>query len=71
MSSNKKRLVPCPECGGLSEFSPENPFRPFCSERCKLIDLGVWASEGYKIPTPITAEDLESEDLIQNLSHDD
>ncbi len=28
----------------------ENPWRPFCSERCKLIDLGAWASEEYKVP---------------------
>jgi endogenous inhibitor of DNA gyrase (YacG/DUF329 family) len=27
----------------------ENPWRPFCSERCKLIDLGAWASEEYKV----------------------
>jgi hypothetical protein len=27
-----------------------NPYRPFCSERCKLIDLGQWATEGYRIP---------------------
>jgi endogenous inhibitor of DNA gyrase (YacG/DUF329 family) len=59
MQSEKKRLVPCPECGALSEFSPENKFRPFCSERCKMIDLGVWASGGYSIPTPITAEDID------------
>jgi len=60
MTSSKQRLVPCPECGALSEFSSSNPFRPFCSERCRLIDLGAWASEGYKIPAPITPEDLES-----------
>jgi len=31
-------------------FSPQNPSRPFCSERCKLIDLGAWASEAYRVP---------------------
>jgi uncharacterized protein len=31
-------------------FSPENPWRPFCSERCKMIDLGAWASESYRVP---------------------
>jgi endogenous inhibitor of DNA gyrase (YacG/DUF329 family) len=31
-------------------FSPENPWRPFCSERCKMIDLGAWASETYCVP---------------------
>lgn len=44
------RQVPCPLCGTLSEWRPENPWRPFCSERCKLIDLGCWASESYKVP---------------------
>jgi endogenous inhibitor of DNA gyrase (YacG/DUF329 family) len=32
------------------EWTPENRFRPFCSERCKLIDLGQWANEGYRVP---------------------
>jgi endogenous inhibitor of DNA gyrase (YacG/DUF329 family) len=62
-SVEKKRLVPCPECGELSEFSPCNAFRPFCSERCKMIDLGIWASEGYRIETPIIADDLDTEGL--------
>ncbi len=42
--------VPCPTCGNPALFSPKNPFRPFCSERCKLIDLGEWAKEDYRIP---------------------
>ncbi|MFM7122265.1 MAG: DNA gyrase inhibitor YacG [Fluviibacter sp.] len=42
--------VPCPHCGALSQFSPENKWRPFCSERCKMIDLGAWANESYRIP---------------------
>lgn len=62
-SSPKIRLVPCPECGTLSEFSPSNQFRPFCSERCKMIDLGIWASEGYRIETPIIADDLDADEL--------
>ncbi len=43
------RKVRCPQCGAESPYSPENPWRPFCSERCKQIDLGAWASESYKI----------------------
>ena len=42
------REVPCPRCGTRREWSG-NPFRPFCSERCKLIDLGDWASERYRV----------------------
>lgn len=41
---------PCPRCGQPS-FWTDNPFRPFCSERCKLIDFGAWANDEYKLPT--------------------
>ncbi len=42
--------VKCPKCGNLKEYT-DNPYRPFCSDRCKLIDLGDWASGAYAIPT--------------------
>lgn len=42
------RSFPCPRCKKPSQWT-DNPYRPFCSERCKLIDLGAWASEEYKI----------------------
>ena len=54
-------LVKCPNCGKQVEYS-ENAFRPFCSERCKLLDLGAWADEEYKLPaesSPFTEEDLQ------------
>jgi hypothetical protein len=44
------RQVACPRCGALSPFIPENKWRPFCSERCKMIDLGAWAAESYRVP---------------------
>lgn len=47
---NGPKVVRCPQCGGDSVWSSANPFRPFCSERCKLIDLGAWASEAYRVP---------------------
>ena len=43
-------IVDCPLCGRGTEFTPANRYRPFCSERCKLIDLGQWANDGYVIP---------------------
>jgi endogenous inhibitor of DNA gyrase (YacG/DUF329 family) len=49
-ASSGKRLVRCPQCGKTSEWSGANPYRPFCSERCKQIDLGAWASEEYRVP---------------------
>jgi uncharacterized protein len=42
--------VPCPRCGQPSPFAPSNKWRPFCSERCKTIDLGDWAAERYRVP---------------------
>ncbi len=59
METTKKLLVACPNCKKLSEYSLSNTFRPFCSERCKMIDLGLWASEQYAIPVEIKEEDLE------------
>jgi len=42
--------VKCPRCGKETETA-KNPFRPFCSERCKLVDLGNWLSGNYRIPS--------------------
>ncbi|MDE3233771.1 MAG: DNA gyrase inhibitor YacG [Pseudomonadota bacterium] len=47
---SKPREVKCPTCGGPSLFSSQNPYRPFCSERCKGIDLGAWANESFRVP---------------------
>lgn len=48
--NSSERSVNCPQCGKPSVWHTSNPHRPFCSERCKLIDLGQWATEGYRIP---------------------
>ena len=44
-----KKNIKCPECGKSTVYSPENEYRPFCSNRCKLIDLGEWIEGKYKI----------------------
>jgi uncharacterized protein len=54
------RLVACPNCGKSVEWTSQNAFRPFCSERCKLIDLGAWATEKYRVP--ITESNDQPED---------
>jgi uncharacterized protein len=57
------RKVTCPRCGNAAPFTPDNKWRPFCSERCKLIDLGAWGSERYRVATdegPEPAEDPAS-----------
>ena len=43
------KQVRCPRCRQLAPYSPENKWRPFCSERCKMIDLGKWAAEDYRV----------------------
>jgi endogenous inhibitor of DNA gyrase (YacG/DUF329 family) len=54
-------LVKCPYCGKETEFDG-NEFRPFCSERCKLLDLGAWVDAEYRLPaetSSLTEEDLQ------------
>lgn len=58
-SKKKVRQVPCPNCKNLSEFSPQNPYRPFCSERCKMVDFGDWANESYRIPDMKSQKNLD------------
>ena len=49
--------VSCPNCGKPVEWSPASKWRPFCSQRCRLIDLGQWFSEEHAIPGE-TADDF-------------
>jgi len=50
--------VTCPTCGKTVPWTPEQRWRPFCCERCRLIDMGEWLSESHRIP----AEDAPSEE---------
>jgi uncharacterized protein len=47
--------IKCPRCGNLVDWEG-NQWRPFCSERCKIIDLGAWAGEEYKVPEEPVSE---------------
>lgn len=51
------KIVVCPVCEGDSVYAPSNAFRPFCSERCKNIDFGAWASEGFRMPVDTAPDD--------------
>ncbi|MGE0073203.1 MAG: DNA gyrase inhibitor YacG [Thiomonas sp.] len=51
------RQVRCPQCGTLTVYAASNPWRPFCSERCKSLDLGAWASESYRVPATPSPDD--------------
>ena len=63
-------IVKCPTCKTAGPWSPKNEFRPFCSKRCQLIDLGAWADEQHRIPGEhafIPDEELLSEQSIDRL----
>ena len=55
------RIVTCPGCRGRSLYGPANPYRPFCSQRCKNHDFGAWASEGYRVETNPSPDRDDSE----------
>lgn len=57
-STPPARIVACPGCGAPARYSGDNPWRPFCSDRCKNGDLGAWSSESYRVAvTPTEADD--------------
>ena len=55
----RARTVVCPTCGGDSVYSPVNASRPFCSERCKQVDFGAWASENFRMPAEAPPADAQ------------
>ncbi len=55
------RTVNCPRCGTPVAWQPQNRWRPFCSERCKMIDLGAWANEEYRVPETEKRDGSEEE----------
>ena len=64
MSAARPITAPCPRCGQPATLDASNPWRPFCKERCKLIDFGKWASEAYAIPA-------ESQNLDEDNADDE
>lgn len=56
-------IVKCPTCQTDVVWQPESEFRPFCSKRCQLIDLGEWASESHSIAEPMSASSMTEADL--------
>jgi len=62
----------CPTCKRPVEWNANSPWRPFCSERCKLIDLGAWASEKHAIPgdTLDIEDDATTSDSSPTINND-
>lgn len=66
MTIKKPAVVTCPQCNAEVIWDSKiSPFRPFCSERCKLIDLGQWAAESYRVPTSDDPARIVDEDNYQ------
>lgn len=61
MTAREPLMVACPTCKTPVPWIPEEIFKPFCSHRCKLIDLGDWATEAHKIPGEPVHQDHDSE----------
>ncbi len=59
------RQVSCPTCRKPVLWAPVNRWRPFCSKRCKMIDLGAWATERYRVPV------VEDPDQLDNAQPDE
>ena len=66
MTDTTPRILTCPTCGKRVKWTPSNPNRPFCSERCRLIDLGAWADGAHAIPGDPDDDDVLSGDLDRN-----
>ncbi len=59
------RVVSCPTCGNPVRWMSDSAWRPFCSKRCKMIDLGAWATERYRVPV------VEDPDHLDNAQPDE
>jgi endogenous inhibitor of DNA gyrase (YacG/DUF329 family) len=64
---NKLLKVNCPQCDKVFSYY-DSEFRPFCCERCKMIDLGHWFEESYRLPTKETIRPDQNNENKQNES---
>jgi endogenous inhibitor of DNA gyrase (YacG/DUF329 family) len=60
-AATPSRYVACPQCGVQVAWVTANRYRPFCSERCRQIDLGAWAAGDYRVPVVEEPEDPDQE----------
>ncbi len=65
----KSTRLPCPICGKENDFFAE-PLGPFCSNRCKLVDLGKWLGEEYRVSEPLRPDHFEDSEEITGVDPD-
>jgi uncharacterized protein len=64
-------MVSCPTCKKKIAYQTDNPYRPFCSKRCRLIDLGTWLEEGHRIPADDSGDMPENGGIVADDGQDD
>ncbi|MDA9951078.1 DNA gyrase inhibitor YacG [Oligoflexaceae bacterium] len=55
------RIINCPSCKKTTRYDDSNEFRPFCCERCQIIDTGAWADEEYRVPVKPSSDDFDTD----------
>ena len=68
--SNRPLEVACPQCRKKVQWREDNPYRPFCSERCRLIDLGAWADGSHRIAGEPAMDETEIDEMIMRAERD-
>ncbi len=66
---NKKLEVKCPNCEKKFNYY-DGEFRPFCSDRCQMIDLGQWFNESYAVPTKEALSEEDIDEVVKKLESD-
>jgi len=62
--------VPCPTCNNDVVWQAKSEFRPFCSKRCQMLDLGDWADENHKISQPMQKDVVLNEEMLDALENE-
>ena len=62
--------VACPQCSKPVVWSPESAYRPFCSKRCQLLDLGAWAEESHRIAGESAMDEADLDALLAQADRD-
>lgn len=62
--------VSCPQCSKRVAWEAESAFRPFCSKRCQLLDLGAWAEESHRIAGESAMDEADLDTLLAQADKD-
>ncbi|GAA3895396.1 hypothetical protein GCM10022228_03060 [Halomonas cibimaris] len=69
-ASSSAVALPCPECGTRVLWAAQSVYRPFCSRRCQLLDLGAWADESHRIRGEPAMDEADIDGLLREADRD-